>query len=808
MVVTQGTGTTWRYVADPVPNTPAQMEKWLTHRPFWQRAAGLALIGALYFAAGKAGLMLAHENVSVSLVWPATGLAIAALLLCGQRVWPAIAAGAFLVNLTTSGLIVPSLAIAAGNTLEAVAGAWLAKRFANGWQAFERAQDIFRFALLSGAMATFISAAIGVCNLCLFGLARWTNFFPLLSNWWLGDAVGAIVVTPVIVLLATQPKQRWQRSSWIEVVLLYVSILAVSAVVFEGLIIDLERYPLTFLYIPFLFWTAFRFSPREASLTTLLIAALAIHGTVLGQGRFSGLAPETGLILAQAFLGIVGLTTLAVAASVAQNRKLEGLASQLAALVESSYDAIIGETIRGTIISWNQGAERLYGYSAAEAIGKPITMLSPSPESDEIQGLLKKVARSEAVSPIETKRLRKDGSLVDISLAISPVLDAHGRVIAASAISRDISGQKCTEAALLDANNQLKTWLNQLEQETHEIALVNQMSHLLQSSTSETEIGSVVRQFAQRIFPGDSGAVCVRGISGDMVETICAWGNHPPAEQIFGRQDCWAMRHGQLHAVNDGTAELICPHWTRGPRPAHALCVPMLAQGETLGVLLLRQPALLAVPAHNPLVLSTVSREQLAVTVASHIALALSNLRLRESLRRQSIRDSLTGLYNRRFLNEALEREVRRAARGNRQLAVLMFDIDDFKGINDTHGHEAGDDFLRELGTFLHKRVREEDFACRYGGDEFVILLTETSFETARRRARQLVEGVRALSIPHRGRYLAAPSVSLGAALYPEHGVDADALLRAADEALYKAKSSGRNRIVISGIAESRERVS
>jgi diguanylate cyclase (GGDEF)-like protein len=192
------------------------------------------------------------------------------------------------------------------------------------------------------------------------------------------------------------------------------------------------------------------------------------------------------------------------------------------------------------------------------------------------------------------------------------------------------------------------------------------------------------------------------------------------------------------------------------------------------------------------------SREQLAVTVASHIALALANLRLRESLRLQSIRDSLTGLYNRRYLNEVLEREVRRAARGQRQLAVVLLDVDNFKALNDTHGHEAGDTFLRELGAFLQKRVREEDVACRYGGDEFVFLLTETSLDTARRRARQLRDGIKTLAVPHRGQYIAPPTVSLGVALYPDHGGSADELLRAADDALYRAKARGRDCMVVS----------
>ncbi len=764
----------------------AYPEIWLERRNVWQRVAILALLTGVYFVAGKAGLMLANQNVSVSLVWPATGVAIAALLLLGQRAWPAIAIGAFLVNLTTTGFLVSSIGIATGNTLEALAGAWLVRRWAHGWRAFERAQDILRFAFLGGFVATMVSATIGVLTLCLAGLAPWAESLVLWTNWWLGDGVGAVVMTPVIVLLATQPRPRWTMRQWIEAGMLFSSLSAISAILFGGMLLTVgENYPLTFVCIPFLFWTAFRFGPREASLTTLIIASLAIAGTVQGEGRFSELPHDQSLMLVQAFLGIVALTTLGVAASVSESKRLEALASQLAAIVESSYDAIIGKTIDGTIVSWNHGAERMYGYSAGEAIGQSISMLSPSYGTDEVSRSLQKIARGESVEPFETVRRRKDGSLADISLALSPVRDAHGGIIAASAISRDISDQKRTEAALVEANDKLKGWLNQLEQETHEITLLNQMSHLLQTSLSEDEIGAVIRQFAQRLFPGDSGAVCVRSGSAELVETICTWGSPRPAEQVFNRRDCWALRHGQLHAVTDARVDIICPHWTRGPWPANSLCVPMMAQGESLGVLLLRRPAVLPVESGAVQTRSTISREQLAMSVASHIALALANLRLRESLRLESIRDSLTGLYNRRYLNEVLDREVRRAARGQRQLAVVLLDVDGFKGLNDTYGHEAGDTFLRELGAFLQKRVREEDVACRYGGDEFVILLAETSLDTA--------AGARAAaSRRHQDAHRAAPR----AVPHPSHGLDGRGALPRPRRLGRRADSRRRRRLV------------
>jgi diguanylate cyclase (GGDEF)-like protein len=365
-------------------------------------------------------------------------------------------------------------------------------------------------------------------------------------------------------------------------------------------------------------------------------------------------------------------------------------------------------------------------------------------------------------------------------------------------MTRQIIAHERTEAALVEANARLQAGLAHLEKKTHEVTLLNQMSQLLQTCVSTHEAKAVIGQFAERLFPLDSGAICVHNDSLDLVETISSWGDWPPAEPVFGRQDCWALRYGQLHAVTGPRADLLCPHWSNETPPGDALCVPMLAQGESLGVLLLRRRR---TPSPDPVTgpaRPSVERKELATTVAGHIAMALANLRLREKLRAQSIRDSLTGLYNRRYLNEALDREIRRAARGQRHLAVIVLDVDGFKGINDTWGHEAGDAFLRELGSFLQKRVREEDVACRYGGDEFVVLLAETSLEAAKKRARQLRDGIRNLSVPHRGMPLKAPTVSLGAALYPDHGTTAEELMRAADDALYQAKARGRDCLIVS----------
>jgi diguanylate cyclase (GGDEF)-like protein len=213
----------------------------------------------------------------------------------------------------------------------------------------------------------------------------------------------------------------------------------------------------------------------------------------------------------------------------------------------------------------------------------------------------------------------------------------------------------------------------------------------------------------------------------------------------------------------------------------------MTVQGETLGVLHLQAR-------QNQ---SIEQIEQLAVTVAVRVGLAVANLKLRESLRLQSIRDPLTGLFNRRYMEETLERELHRAARHQLPLGVVMLDIDHFKQYNDTFGHGAGDDLLRELGTFLQANVRSEDVPCRYGGEEFIIIFPEATLEDTCKRAEQMHEGINRLKTQSPDKPLGSITVSQGVASFPEHGASAGQILRSVDAALYRAKRSGRDKIIV-----------
>jgi diguanylate cyclase (GGDEF)-like protein len=222
----------------------------------------------------------------------------------------------------------------------------------------------------------------------------------------------------------------------------------------------------------------------------------------------------------------------------------------------------------------------------------------------------------------------------------------------------------------------------------------------------------------------------------------------------------------------------------------------MVAQGETVGVLHLEDESVLPGQIRSDKGLPLMDHVRLAATIAEQVSLSLANLRLREALRNQSIRDPLTGLFNRRFLDDSLQRELRRASRKNRPLSILMLDIDHFKRFNDTFGHEAGDVLLRHLGSFLQSYIRADDLAFRYGGEEFVIILPEAGLDGARQRAEQLIKDFKRLDVQYRGTTLGPLTVSIGMAAFPDHGTVADTLLRAADQALYRAKAEGRDRVV------------
>jgi GGDEF domain-containing protein len=268
---------------------------------------GLAVV---YTAAGKLGLRLGLVNPSASPVWAPTGIALAAFIVGGYKVWPAIFGGALIYNLTTAGSFATSLAIAIGNTLEGLVGAFLVNRWAHGTRAFERGGDVMLFAALAGIAATTISPAIGVTALALGGYVAWHDYYPVWLTWWLGDATGALIVAPPLILWSLSPRVHWTWDRLLEVTTMFVSLVILGSLAFG----PLGGPSLGFLCIPILIWAALRFGPRVAATAVAVLSAVAIAQVVDLLGSLGRAQANAQLLLLQTFMGVTAVTILILAA--------------------------------------------------------------------------------------------------------------------------------------------------------------------------------------------------------------------------------------------------------------------------------------------------------------------------------------------------------------------------------------------------------------------------------------------------------------------------------------------------------------
>lgn len=448
---------------------------------------------------------------------------------------------------------------------------------------------------------------------------------------------------------------------------------------------------------------------------------------------------------------------------------------------------IVGEASSGRIVTWNDAAVEMFGYGADEAIGLHIEDLVPESLKDAHRVGLARYAEGghgkliDQSAPVELPALRKDGTeiWVEFSLTSASADGLPGRY--AMAIVRNITGRKALEVELRRARAEL-------EQQARELGLINELSNLLRSCATTEQASGVISRMGPRLFPSGAGALYLFDTSHKVLEASSTWGPLPAGQASFSPEDCWALRRGRPHIVEEPDSGPRCTHVQAGP--AGSVCLPMVNQGDTLGVFHLEAPG---DGTSSPVTF----RLDLAVTLAEQLGLALSNLRLVARLRDESIRDPLTGLCNRRYMDETLDRETRRANRNGLPLSVIAIDIDHFKAFNDSYGHDDGDMLLRRVAGYLRDQVRAEDGACRQGGDEFLVILPHATLDQAALRADQLRLGVRGLSMTSHDAAVSERSVtvSIGVASYPDHASNATGLLRAADRALYRAKAQGRDRV-------------
>ncbi len=421
---------------------------------------------------------------------------------------------------------------------------------------------------------------------------------------------------------------------------------------------------------------------------------------------------------------------------------------------------------------------------------------------------------------------RAIGMLLEhFDMGISPFADVFGSILLTAtmfpvlyyAVFKEISGKN----ELLEANEtRLRTahnWLEQciddrtkeirtanatleqtvknLNHRQREMDILSQMGRLLQACHSVEEVCSVAEDHLSRLYPDLSGALYLTDQTNKAFEKTTDWGGDSSLKSLFTFNECWGLRHGRPHVVDGESHTVACKHMDSETSNWH-LCLPLTAHSETLGLLCLHARDEAAfVDEHDERTLE--ERSKFHVMIADSLALAIASLRLRESLESQAVRDPLTSLFNRRYLIETLDRELIRSRRAEQPLSLVMLDIDHFKRINDTHGHGAGDALLEAVSTQLQKFVRGDDVVCRYGGEEFAIILPGMPAEVTQRRVEFLRKEIKAISIVYQGKQIEPVTMSAGIAVYPAQGTNREELMRATDKALYRSKQEGRDRTTV-----------
>lgn len=504
------------------------------------------------------------------------------------------------------------------------------------------------------------------------------------------------------------------------------------------------------------------------------------------------------------------------------NGASEGQGRELEQVLEQTGEAVIVKNLNAVVTYWNREAASLYGFSAQEAVGQPLSKLHAADLSDADYARIFDRVRAGIPTSKSTERRKKNGEIVRVALKTTPLLDAEGMLVGEITVARDITALHRTEEALRAAqatlqarlaaireanrnlnreiaarrkadaemrrNNQaLAATVRQLESFHRDGEALARMAELLQSCTQRNEAYAIVGETGAQLFPDSSGSLFIYRESRDVLEHVTTWGHGPAPHATMAPDECWALRLGSPHFVpRKGT--IRCRHADEDAESY--VCMPVQGQGQVLGLLHI------AVEVSSRAMRPARDIERLRA-MTDRVGPALANLKLRDALREMALRDGLTGMYNRRYLEDALSRELHRAERSGKPVSVVMIDIDHFKRFNDKHGHDAGDFVLGAVARAITRGIRPSDIACRYGGEELAIVLPEVALASACARAEQLRLVIRDTNLVHLGQTLPAPTASFGIAVYPANGTKPADLLKAADHALYRANQEGRDRVCV-----------
>ena len=415
----------------------------------------LLVVAVAYFIAGRLGLATPFTSGNISPVWPAAGIALAAVLSYGHSIWPAIFVGAFFTNYFSPIPHIAAFGLATGNTLEASAGAFLLQRVVRFNPDLSRLRDVISLIAVAAVGSTLVGATIGVAVLFATQVSPWSNVGYAWFVYWLGDAMGILLLTPLL-LTFTDFKTVWRQHRLPEMILLLTALVLTGFTVFHQqpwLVVKVDV--LAFAVFPFVMWAAIRFGVAGCALSTLIVAMIATFATAHGYGPFAHYSAFADASLLQVFFGVLSISGLTLGAAIAERERLDRMRTaeaarlRLAAIVECSEDAIVGKDLNGIVSSWNAAAEKMFGYTSQEMIGNSIFTIIPDEVREQEFEFLARLQQGQTIDHLETKRMTKSGEIIDVSITISPVRDETGRVIGAAKIARNITEQQKTQAALL-----------------------------------------------------------------------------------------------------------------------------------------------------------------------------------------------------------------------------------------------------------------------------------------------------------------------------------------------------------------------
>ncbi len=741
--------------------------------------------------------------------YPAVGLVMALLL--GVSPWYALLA--CFADVFGARLIYSQPLLSFGSTIGAAGGA-----FCYGLAAYvlrgpikidlclRRRQDVVRYIFVT-ATASLGATVCGVASLVADRNISWEDYNSSAIGWFLGDAVAIIGVAPFLLVhvfpyvrswLSATPsqssrtedrsdKERFRLGALTEACGQAVAIVAVCWAMFG---VHDNRYGSLYMCFVPVIWIAMRQGIRR-----IVTGLLALNFGIMLAMRVFPPTPDT-LTRVVVLMLVVSVVGLMVGSEVSERHRqaldLNRQTIYLDALIKNSPLGIVVVDRQGAVQVSNPAFSRLFQYDEHEFVSIDIAGITgPGDRAADFRQLIPDIFGGNATHKT-VRYQRKDGQTLDLAFHGVPLL-VKGAVRGAYLLYEDISAQTRASEAQRQHAEVLGRLVKELELRTRQMTTLNEMGSLLASSGTIQEAGTVVAKGVQELFPGAvSGGLYLFRSSRDLVEQITSWRKKELLPARFPPDTCWSLRRGQAHWSESSGGGVVCQHVAKRAA-AEYLCVPMIAQGNTLGILLLEFERSVTLQSEFGAESSRDSLQRLANHAASQIALSLASLQLRETLREQSIRDPLTRLFNRRFLEESFERELQLATRKQQSIAVLFLDLDHFKRFNDTFGHDAGDMVLQALADLFRNFFRTTDICCRYGGEEFAIILLESCSRDAVMRANALCAEVRKLRLQYKNELLGKLTLSVGIAAYPEHGSTVEELLKIADHCLYESKGRGRD---------------